>query len=149
RRRARGRVAVRGGARARRLRPGDPPADGARGHVAAAAGGHGDARARGAARRRRRARPGGAGGHAARGGRVAGAVRGLFVTGTDTGAGKSVVAAAICASLRAAGLRVAAAKPVLTGLDEPAEEWPRDDELLASVTGQAPEEVAPVRFGPP
>ena len=75
--------------------------------------------------------------------------RGLFVTGTDTGAGKSVVAAAICASLRAEGLRVAAAKPVLTGLDEPPGEWPRDDELLASVTGQSPEEVAPVRFGPP
>jgi dethiobiotin synthetase len=30
-------------------------------------------------------------------------VRGVFVTGTDTGAGKSVVAAAICAALAARG----------------------------------------------
>jgi dethiobiotin synthetase len=76
-------------------------------------------------------------------------VRGVFVTGTDTGAGKSVVSAAIAASLLAAGLRVAAAKPVLTGVDEPPGDWPADDALLASVTGQEPEEVAPVRFGPP
>jgi dethiobiotin synthetase len=76
-------------------------------------------------------------------------VRGLFVAGTDTGAGKSVVAAAIAATLRAEGLSVAAAKPVLTGLDEPTGAWPADDELLASVTGQAREEVAPIRFGPP
>jgi dethiobiotin synthetase len=33
-------------------------------------------------------------------------------------------------------------------LDEPAGEWPPDHELLASVTGQAPEEVSPLRFGP-
>ena len=54
------------------------------------------------------------------------AVRGLFVTGTDTGVGKSVVAAAICAALAARGERVAAFKPVVTGLDEPPEAgWPR------------------------
>ena len=34
-------------------------------------------------------------------GRVAGGVRGLFVTGTDTGVGKTVLAAAIVAALRA------------------------------------------------
>jgi dethiobiotin synthetase len=46
---------------------------------------------------------------------------------------------------------VAAFKPALTGLDEPAVDWPRDHELLASAAnaGQSPEEVAPVRFGPP
>jgi len=46
---------------------------------------------------------------------------------------------------------VAAFKPVLTGLDEPAGEWPRDHELLARVAtaGQSPDDVAPVRFGPP
>jgi len=78
-------------------------------------------------------------------------VRGLFVTGTDTGVGKSVLAAAICAALTERGERVAAFKPVVTGLDEPAGEWPRDHELLASVAsaGQSPEHVAPVRFGPP
>jgi dethiobiotin synthetase len=77
-------------------------------------------------------------------------VRGVFVTGTDTGVGKTVVAAALCAALRASGERVAAYKPVLTGLDEaPDPVWPPDHALLAAVTGQAPEDVAPLRFGPP
>jgi len=76
-------------------------------------------------------------------------VRGLFVTGTDTGAGKSVVAAAICAALRARGEPVAAFKPAVTGLDEAAGDWPPDHELLATATGQTPDEVAPYLFGPP
>ena len=37
-------------------------------------------------------------------------MRGLFVSGTDTGVGKTVVAAAVCAALRARGERVAAFK---------------------------------------
>jgi dethiobiotin synthetase len=77
-------------------------------------------------------------------------VRGVFVTGTDTEVGKSVVAAALCAALAARGERVAAFKPVVTGLDDPPGEWPRDHELLAGAAsaGQSPEEVAPLRFGP-
>ncbi|HEX8053025.1 MAG TPA: dethiobiotin synthase [Thermoleophilaceae bacterium] len=75
-------------------------------------------------------------------------MRGVFVTGTDTGVGKSVLAAVICAGLAAAGERVAAFKPVVTGLDDPPGEFPPDHELLASVTGQRPQEVAPLRFGP-
>jgi dethiobiotin synthetase len=74
-------------------------------------------------------------------------LRGLFVTGTDTGVGKSVLSAAICAALVARGEHVTAFKPVVTGLDEPAGDWPFDHELLASVTGQQPEEVSPYRFG--
>lgn len=76
-------------------------------------------------------------------------MRGLFVTGTDTGVGKSVLAAAICAGLAARGKRVAAFKPVVTGLDDPPGEWPPDHELLASVTGQDAGSVAPWLFGPP
>jgi dethiobiotin synthetase len=78
-------------------------------------------------------------------------LRGVFVTGTDTEVGKSVVAAAICAALAARGRRVAAFKPVVTGLDEEPGELGRDHELLASVAsaGQAPDDVAPYRFGPP
>lgn len=78
-------------------------------------------------------------------------LRGVFVTGTDTGVGKSVVAAAVCALLAARGEQVAAFKPAVTGLDDPAEDWPRDHELLAAAAGgrQRPEEVAPYRFGPP
>ena len=80
-----------------------------------------------------------------------GAPRGVLVTGTDTGVGKSVLAAAVCAGLAARGERVAALKPVVTGLDEPPGEWPRDHELLAAAAsaGQAPEGVAPYRFGAP
>jgi dethiobiotin synthetase len=78
-------------------------------------------------------------------------MRGVFVTGTDTGAGKSVVAAAICAALAARGEPVAALKPVVTGIDEPAGEWPPDHVLLARAAGgrQTPDDVAPYRFGPP
>lgn len=84
-------------------------------------------------------------------------MRGLFVTGTDTGAGKSVVAAAICAALAARGKRVAAFKPVVTGTDErshehrpPTEGWAPDHELLATAAsaGQTAADVAPVTFGP-
>jgi len=76
-------------------------------------------------------------------------VRGVFVTGTDTGVGKTVLAAAACAALAGRGLSVAAFKPVVTGLAEKPGEWPPDHELLAAATGQRPEEVAPYRFGPP
>jgi dethiobiotin synthetase len=78
-------------------------------------------------------------------------LRGLFVTGTGTGVGKTVVAAAVCAALAARGERVAAFKPVVTGLLDAPGEWPRDHELLARVAsaGQSPEEIAPHTFGPP
>jgi dethiobiotin synthetase len=78
-------------------------------------------------------------------------MRGLFVTGTDTGAGKSVVSAALLAAMSAAGEPVRAHKPVLTGLlEEPADPagWPPDDELLAGACGMRPEDVAPLRYGP-
>ena len=62
-----------------------------------------------------------------------------------------MVAASICAALAARGERAAAFKPVVTGLDEEPGEFGRDHELLAEAagTGQAPEDVAPYRFGPP
>ena len=75
-------------------------------------------------------------------------MRGVFVTGTDTGVGKTVLSAAVCAALAARGRRVAAFKPVVTGLDDDAGDWPHDHELLAATTGQSPEDVAPLRFGP-
>lgn len=77
--------------------------------------------------------------------------RGVFVTGTGTGVGKTVLAAAVCAALAARGERVAALKPAATGLDEPPGDWAPDHELLAAAAsaGQGPDEVAPYRFGPP
>jgi len=79
-------------------------------------------------------------------------LRGCFVTGTDTGAGKTVVAAALLSRLAAEGLLVAAAKPVLTGTAEPADpDWPPDDVALAIAAGGArgPLEIAPERFESP
>jgi len=78
-------------------------------------------------------------------------LRGVFVTGTDTEVGKSVVAASICAALAARGHRVAAFKPVVTGLGEDPGDFGRDHELLASAAsaGQTPEDVAPYTFRPP
>jgi len=45
------------------------------------------------------------------------AAHGLFVTGTDTGVGKTVVAVALLRALVAAGRRAAAMKPVAAGID--------------------------------
>ena len=44
-------------------------------------------------------------------------MRGLFVTGTDTGVGKTVVAVTLLQSLAAAGIRCVGMKPVAAGLD--------------------------------
>jgi dethiobiotin synthetase len=75
-------------------------------------------------------------------------LRGVFVTGTDTGVGKTVVAASIATTLRARGEPVRAFKPVVTGTDEPDPDWPADHELLATASGMQPSDVAPVTFGP-
>jgi dethiobiotin synthetase len=76
-------------------------------------------------------------------------MRGLFVTGTDTEVGKSVVAAALTAALAARGVPVGAFKPVVTGLDDAPEPGkPHDHELLARCAGMAAADVAPYRFGP-
>jgi dethiobiotin synthetase len=77
-------------------------------------------------------------------------VRGLFVTGTDTGVGKTILSAAIVAAMAAAGERVRAYKPVLTGTEEePQGPWPADHRLLGAAAGMTPEQVAPLRFAPP
>lgn len=73
---------------------------------------------------------------------------GVFVTGTGTEVGKTVVAAAIARTLAAEGKRVAVFKPAVTGLDEGVE---TDHALLrrASGSNQSDEEIAPYRYGPP
>ena len=77
-------------------------------------------------------------------------MNGCFVTGTDTGVGKTVIAAAIVAALTARGLDVAPVKPVVTGLDEPDPDRPLDHELLAIATGgrRSPAQITPLTFGP-
>ena len=49
------------------------------------------------------------------------ASRGFFVTGTDTGVGKTLIACALLNAFAAAGRRVAGMKPVAAGADETAE----------------------------
>jgi len=75
-------------------------------------------------------------------------MRGVFVTGTGTEVGKTVVAAAIARTLAAAGEKVAVFKPAVTGLDDPGE---ADHELLRRAGGsaQGDAEIAPYRYGPP
>jgi dethiobiotin synthetase len=91
----------------------------------------------------------------------------VFVTGTGTGVGKTVVAAAIARTLAAGGERVAVFKPAVTGLDELAAGGPQgstagdlaahrregwaDHEALRRAAGssQSDDEIAPYRFGPP
>jgi dethiobiotin synthetase len=73
---------------------------------------------------------------------------GVFVTGTGTEVGKTVVAAVIARTLAATGKRVAVFKPAVTGLDEGGES---DHALLrrASGSSQSDEQIAPYRYGPP
>jgi dethiobiotin synthetase len=79
-----------------------------------------------------------------------GGLRGLFVTATDTGVGKTIVASAIAATLAARRQQVAVFKPAVTGLAEVEGPLPDHELLLASARSrQSPGEVAPYRFDPP
>jgi dethiobiotin synthetase len=85
-------------------------------------------------------------------------MRGLFVTGTGTEVGKTVVASAIAHAAREAGDRIAVFKPAVSGLDDhplQPEIWESaaglpDHALLRLAAGskQGDEEVAPYRYGP-
>jgi len=72
----------------------------------------------------------------------------VFVTGTGTEVGKTVIAAVIAHTLAAEGKRVAVFKPAITGLEVEGE---TDHALLrrASGSSQSDEEIAPYRYGPP
>ena len=65
----------------------------------------------------------------------------LLVTGTDTGVGKTVVAAALVLALRERGVRAVGFKPAETGLVEGA---PADSEVLAAATGHPEPLAAPL-----
>lgn len=53
-----------------------------------------------------------------------------YITGTDTGIGKSVASAALLHALRARGRRAAGMKPVASGCELTADGWRNDDALL-------------------
>jgi dethiobiotin synthetase len=77
--------------------------------------------------------------------------KGLFVTGTGTGVGKSVIAASIIASLSSQGHRVTPWKPVVSGTGQCDPIWPHDHELLARAAGGTitAEDVCTAVFEPP
>ncbi|MFO8005362.1 dethiobiotin synthase [Thioalkalivibrio sp.] len=67
---------------------------------------------------------------------------GLFVTGTDTGIGKTFIACAIARNWRAMGLTVAPRKPVESGCPErDGQLLPEDAALLAAAAGLTPDRV--------
>ena len=77
---------------------------------------------------------------------------GVFITATDTGVGKTVVSCSIAWSLRRAGLRVGACKPMATGCQSEREGLVNEDaEALAHFSDcRAPLDVInPLRFAPP
>jgi dethiobiotin synthetase len=82
--------------------------------------------------------------------RVTSQAPGLFVTGTDTGAGKTVVACTIAATLAERGRRVSVFKPVVTGLAETEHGPPDHERLRASARSpQSAADVSPYLFDPP
>ena len=76
--------------------------------------------------------------------------KGLFITGTDTGVGKTLVGAAIATMLVQQGIRVGVMKPAETGVDNPDQLGP-DAQLLkwASQTQQSEQEISPYRLKAP
>ncbi|HXJ32442.1 MAG TPA: dethiobiotin synthase [Candidatus Eisenbacteria bacterium] len=71
----------------------------------------------------------------------------LFITGTDTGVGKTFVACALAHALRARGTRVGVVKPVETGVEGEPEDALR---LKAAAGDPAPlDDVCPYRFRAP
>lgn len=73
---------------------------------------------------------------------------GLFVTGTDTGVGKTFVVAGMARALRKRGVRVAVLKPVETGCGDASDNHPLDGELLARAVGYEGDlnEIVPCRY---
>ena len=73
---------------------------------------------------------------------------GCFVTGTDTGVGKTRVACLLAAELRSRGLDVGVMKPIETGVGP---EGPADALALRAAAGAADplEEICPQRFALP
>lgn len=69
---------------------------------------------------------------------------GIFITGTDTDVGKTVVAALLCEGMRARGVRVGVFKPYLSGA------W-SDARLLKKAAGskQPLDHIAPIFFEKP
>ncbi|WP_372660938.1 dethiobiotin synthase [Cohnella sp.] len=76
-------------------------------------------------------------------------VNGLFVTGTDTGVGKTIVTAALTAALRAEGLNAGVWKPVQSGARIGNGITDAERLLISTGIDERPEAVAPFTFEAP
>lgn len=76
--------------------------------------------------------------------------RGVFITGTDTGVGKTIVTAAVATALHAQGIDTGVMKPIATGT-RASGNAPSDTDWLRAVTGvpDAADLVTPYRFQVP
>jgi dethiobiotin synthetase len=75
---------------------------------------------------------------------------GCFVTGTDTGVGKTVVTAALAYCLKQRGLRVAVMKPIETGWPDEQQGISDAERLQASIADSSPIDlISPYRFSIP
>ncbi len=75
--------------------------------------------------------------------------KGLFITGTDTGVGKTVVTAAILAHLRHQGQKTGVMKPIETGVDSECSSPANSDALFLMECGgieDALAEICPIRL---
>jgi dethiobiotin synthetase len=80
------------------------------------------------------------------------AARGLFVTGTDTGVGKTLVACALLRAFAARGLRALGMKPVASGARPAPQGLVNEDVEQLAAAGNvhaAPSEINPYCFEPP
>src|SRR4051812_17959477 len=77
-------------------------------------------------------------------------MRGIFVTGTDTHVGKTVVAGALAGALRRRGLDVGVMRPVATGVPRRGDP-PPDAQFLARLgdVSDPPEWTCPIRLEAP
>src|SRR5512133_3661081 len=76
--------------------------------------------------------------------------KGIFVIGTDTGVGKTIVSAALAHFLTERGLNVGVMKPAESGVSDPSR-LGDDGNLLqwAARSSDAPEEISPYRLRAP
>ena len=78
--------------------------------------------------------------------------RGLFITGTDTGVGKTIVTAALATLLRELGVDVGVMKPVATGCVRRREGLVSEDGEFLAQAAESPEtleEITPIRLAAP
>lgn len=76
---------------------------------------------------------------------------GIFITGTDTGVGKTRIAAALCAALVQRGIRVAVMKPVACGCDPGRDGLRNADAMLLQAATNVPaayDEINPFAYAP-